>query len=376
MSRQLTRCIHLLGLGLGLAALACGSTDEATPKKQITRVEIPDSAFKPVELESTIDTLVHEIGKTDPKPLQLGVVLKELTGYWEPVKVGANRAFGELGVSGVVLAPTEDTEEAQRNRQVEILQERADSGYDGLGLAPLADILQPEIDRFADAGTPVVTIDSDLPGSKRTLYIGTINYEAGHTAGSTLSKMVGTGAGSVIILGHDDEPTWPDGYNRTMGAKDVLEAAGYTVTVRKTNWATEGEAEDVDYMTDALETLDPPVVGMLSMFSPTFRCARAAEAAGLTGDDVTIVGFDFEPETLSYMQSGLIKATHVQRQYYFGYLVPYVLYSMKVLGAQRTLDILAPEMVDESRFNAGIDVVRADQVDEYNSFLDSLGIGG
>src|SRR5262245_30004020 len=107
MSRQLARSIHLIGLGLGLTALACGSTDDAAPKKPITRVEIPDSDFKPVELENTVDTLVHEISKTDPKPLQLGVVLKELTGYWEPVKVGANRAFGELGVSGVVVAPSE-----------------------------------------------------------------------------------------------------------------------------------------------------------------------------------------------------------------------------------------------------------------------------
>jgi ribose transport system substrate-binding protein len=115
---------------------------------------------------------------------------------------------------------------------------------------------------------------------------------------------------------------------------------------------------------------------MLSMFSPTYRCARSVTAAGLTGDDVTIVGFDFEPETVTDMQSGLIKATHAQRQYYFGYMLPYVLYSMKVLGPDKTRDILAPEMVDEHSFNAGIDVVRYDQVDEYNTYLDSLGIGG
>jgi ribose transport system substrate-binding protein len=374
MSRTLNRCIHLAGLALALSA--CGSEGDVAPKKSITRVEIPDSEFKPVELEETIDTLVKEIGKTDAQELQLGVVLKELTGYWEPVKIGANRAFGELGVSGVVLAPAEETEEAARNRQVEMLQERQDAGYDGLGLAPLADILQPEIDTFADAGTPVVTIDSDLPTSKRRLYVGTINYEAGHTAGETLAGMLGGGEGTVIILGHEVEPDWPDGYIRTQGAKDVLEAAGYTVQVRQTTWTTEGEAEDVDFMTEALKDADPPAVGMLSMFSPTFRCARAAEAAGMTGDDITIVGFDFEPETLTFMQSGLIKATHAQRQYYFGYMVPYVLYSMKVLGVDRTLEILSPSMVDESRFNAGIDVVRSDQVEDYNSFLDSLGIGG
>jgi ribose transport system substrate-binding protein len=374
MSRTLSRCVHLAGFALALSA--CSSSEDATPKKTISRVEIPDSIFKPVELENTVDTLVSEIGKTDPKSLQLAVVLKETTGYWEPVKVGANRAFGELGVSGIVVAPQEATEEEQRNKQVEMLQEREGAGYDGLGLAPLADILAPEIDNFEDAGTPVVTIDSDLPATKRTLYMGTINYEAGHTAGETLVNMLGPGEGTVIILGHDDEPTWPDGYNRTQGAKDVVEAAGYTVVVRKTNWTTDGEQEDVDYMTGALQDADPPAVGMLSMFSPTFRCARSAEAAGLTGDDITIVGFDFEPETLTYMQSGLVKATHAQRQYYFGYMVPYVNYALKVLGTKKTFDILAPQMVDASRFNAGIDVVRNDQVDQYNAYLDSLGIGG
>jgi ribose transport system substrate-binding protein len=57
-------------------------------------------------------------------------------------------------------------------------------------------------------------------------------------------------------------------------------------------------------------------------------------------------------------------------------MLPYVLYSMKVLGMDKTRDILAPEMVDETSFNMGIDVVRNDQVDEYNTYLDSLGIGG
>jgi ribose transport system substrate-binding protein len=374
MFRKITGSALLMGLAFVLGA--CSSGEDAAAKKSITRVEIPDSQFKPVELEDTVNTLVREIAKTDPQKAQLGVVLKELTGYWEPVKVGANRAIGELGVSGVVIAPAAETEEEARTQQIDLLQQRQGSGYDGLGLAPLADVLTPEIDDFADAGTPVVTIDSDLPASKRKLYIGTINTEAGRTAGSTLAKMLGDGTGGVIILGHDDEPTWPDGYARTMGAKDVIEAAGYTVTVRKTTWDTDGDDVDVAYLTDALKNADPPIVGMLSMFSPTYRLARAAEAASLTSDQVTIVGFDFEPETLSYMQSGMIKATHAQRQYYFGYMVPYVLYSMKVLGASKTLDILSPQMVDESRFNAGIDVVRNDQVDDYNSFLDSLGVGG
>ena len=374
MSRMLNRCIPLAGLALALSA--CSSTDgTGTETKTVTRVEIPASEFKPVELEDTINSLVKEISKTTPKQLQLGVVLKDLTGYWEPVKVGANRAFGELGVSGVVLAPVQGTPDEATNSQVQLLTDRENAGYDGIGLAPLATVLDDEINAFEAAGTPVVTIDSDQPESQRELYVGTANYDAGHTAGQTLVGMLPGGAGTVIVLGATD-PTWTDGVNRTQGAVDALQAAGYTVTVHATDWTDDTQAQDVTDMTALLQNSDPPAVGMISMFSPTYLCGRAAEAAGLTGDDVTIVGFDFEPETLTYMQSGMIKATHAQRQYYMGYLVPYVLYSMKAIGKDRTMELLAPQMIDASSFNSGIDVVPAAKVDAYNAFLDSLGITG
>jgi ribose transport system substrate-binding protein len=76
------------------------------------------------------------------------------------------------------------------------------------------------------------------------------------------------------------------------------------------------------------------------------------------------------------MDAGMIKATHAQRQYYMGYLTPYLLYGMNVLGKDKVKDILGSHMVDEHRFNSGLDVVGANQLDDYYSFLDNLGIGG
>ena len=362
-------------VGISTALVACGGGG-SSEKKTINRVEIPDSAFKPVALEQTIGELVTEIAQTEPESIQLGIVLKTLTGYWEPVKIGANRAIGELDVPGVVAAPTEATPEERLAQQLEILETQRESGYRGLGIAPMATEISTAIDASVDRGVPVVTIDSDLNGSKRQLYIGTINYEAGRSAGETLLRFLDAEAGTVFVLGHDNATDWPDGYQRTKGAVDVLEAAGYEVIVRKTTWDDGGIELDVDYLSQGLETADPPAVGMLGVFSAAYRCAMAAERNGLTAEDVKIVGFDFEPETLSYMRSGLMQATHAQRQYYMGYLVPYVLYGMNVLGVERTLGILSPHMVDENRFNAGLDVVSTEQLDDYNAFLDSLGVGG
>lgn len=372
MKRSLKTLAHITSIALALSA--CGSDDAGPDKKVVNRAPIPDNQFKPAELENTIGNLVDEISQTEAKELKLGVVLKTFSGYWEPVKLGANRAIGELDVSGAVLAPTEDDPDDALDRQLEILQEQREVGFDGLGVAPLQTSVGEEIDAAVDQGIPVVTIDSDLD-SKRTLYIGTINYEAGKTAGNTLADLIPEASGRVVILGHNDD-TWPDGFARSNGAKDVLEQAGYQVTVLKTTWDANGDETDSEAIKVLLTDSDPPVVGLLSMFSPTYRLGMAAEKAGKTGDDVTIAGFDFDTKTLDYMRSGMIKATHAQRQYYMGYIVPYVLYSLNVLGEAKTLDLLSDHMVDAYRFDAGLDVVHADQIDEYNAFLDSLGIGG
>ncbi len=356
-------------------ASACGSDDPAaTQKKTVTRVPVAESEFKPVELESTIGNLVKEIESTPPKTVQLAVILKTLTDYWKPVQTGASRALDELDVTGGVVGPSELTDSERAARQKQLIQEDIAAGYNGFGIAPMDNTVGDEYDKAVDQGIPVVTIDSDLPESKRAIYIGTINYEAGTTSGKTLLSYLSGGQGTVILLGHDNESDWPDGYQRTKGAQDELAAAGYTVMIRKTTWTDTGEAEDVAYLTEQIQTANPPVVGMMGMFSVAYRCAMAAEAAGKTGSDIAIVGFDFDTKTVDYMRSGLMKATHAQRQYYMGYMTPYVLYGINALGLERTKAIISPQMVDGARFNSGLDVVAADKLDEYDDFLDSLGV--
>jgi len=261
------------------------------------------------------------------------------------------------------------------NEQNDLMSAQLSSGYNALAVAPFEIGNVPPIDAAVDTDVPVVTIDSDLASSKRDLYIGTMNSEAGKTAGATLGSFLSEkSSGTVILLGHDDAG-WPDGFDRTNGAKGVLESAGFTVVVRRTDWSETGEAADVDFLSTAITDSDPPVVGMMGMFSDAYRCAMAAEAVGKTGDDIAIVAFDFEPKTVEYMRSGFIKATHAQRQYYMGYMTPYVLYGFKALGKDLTKAILAPQMVDDFRFNTGLDVIPAAKLDSYYSYLDHLGIG-
>jgi ribose transport system substrate-binding protein len=373
--KQLMRSV-VYGTGVALALASCGGSSTGG-KNDIHRIPVPESAFKPTALESTIGSLVDEINKTESTEAQLGILLKELVGYWEPVKTGANRAIGELKVPGAVVAPADATPDERAASQKLLMANQNSSGsYTGFGLAPLKADITDTINAAVDAGNPVITIDSDLPESKRQLYVGTINPEAGKTAANTLIHELGSvSTGTVVILGHDNAEDWPDGYQRTMGAKTVLETRGFTVVIRKSTWTETGDAEDSESMRDTIATADPAVVGMIGLFSNAHRCAKAAELASKTGTDIAIVAFDFDPKTLNYMQTGFIRATHVQRQYYMGYIVPYLLYGVNALGMEKTKQIMAPHMVDSARIDSGLDVVGADKVDEYNAFLDSLGIG-
>ncbi|MGK3998816.1 substrate-binding domain-containing protein [Sorangium sp. So ce1024] len=365
----------MAALGLMLAATACGSSGTAGPGEKPEPIKRPpavENEFTPVELEATIDALVAKINESSLEPMQMAVLVKSIDGFFAPVATGAGRAMGELGATGNVVAGLGRMGELQErvDHQNEQIRQVVAGGAEGIGIAPFGEGNAAVIDEAVDKGVDVVTLDTDLKDSKRSIYVGTINQSAGARGGRTLLEMLPEGPGTVIIHGSTDE-TWRDGMDRTQGAREVLEDAGYTVVVSSVIWSNEKELDDVAAMQAAIEAADPPVVGMLGLFSVSYRCAMAAEAAGET--EIPIVAFDFDPKTVDYMRQGRIKATHVQRQYYTGYIVPYILYGMKNIGLQATKDILGLHMVDESRFDLGIDVVPGDKVDDYNAFLDSIG---
>jgi ribose transport system substrate-binding protein len=364
---------------LGLVVSGCGSstTDStpSTPKKTIDRTAVPDSEFKPTELEATIESVVAAIDKSGVQDIQLDMVLKSLNGFYAPIVVGANRAMSELGATGGVAAP-ESTDSAEKKaQQVTMVQSVRASKTQGLGLAALGAELVPEIDATVDAGIPVVLIDGDRATSKRDLYIGTLDAAAGTTGGESLKALLAGKSGTVVILGNSD-PSWSGGYDRTMAAKDVLEPAGYTVSIVTADWSSTGETTNIAALLNLINTSDPPVVGMMGMFSNAYQCAMAAEQAGKAAGDITMAAFDFEAKTVSYMQSGYIKVTHTQRNYFMGYLTPYVLYGMVTLGKDKTKKLLGAQMVDDYRFDSGLDVVPAEKLDAYYTYMDSLAAGG
>ena len=368
---------------VGLGAVACSDGGEAGgdsggggagATRTIERESIPDSRFKPQQLEDIIDELVTEVQSSEvPDDLTIGVVLKELTNFWRPVAVGANRAIGELEVIGSVLGSTAEERTVPESvaEQKAFVEEQIESKVNGLAIAPHNEDLLDLMGTFSESGAPMVTIDSDLPDSERAIYIGTDSIQAGITGGETMVEFLDGTEGRVLILGNTD-PSWAGGYDRTNSAATIIEDAGNEVEIINSVWVPDDEVEQIKAAIED-DSSGKPLVGMIGVFANAHALATAAVELELEEMPV-IVAFDFEPDTLSYMEEGIISATHVQRQYYMGYMSVYLLFSINAIGLDKTKDILGDSLLHGFHLDTGLDVIRSNDLDEYNSFVDELGI--
>ncbi|WP_438043943.1 sugar ABC transporter substrate-binding protein [Sorangium sp. So ce128] len=376
----------MTALGLMLMTAACAAEDAPQSDKPteeialIKRDRTPLTEFTPKELEETVDNLIGAINQSGLEPIQMVVLLKHLSTFFEPIATGANRAMGELEAVGNVLGPstqmTTDDGTASQNLQNQQIANAIEDGAQGLGVSPYDSLNEAAIKDAVAGGLHVVTFDTDLKDSGRTLYVGAIQEKAGKLGAETLINLLPKGPGTVVVHG-DTSTQWYDGSQRTFGVLDALGKTGYTAQVVQAVFINGQESFDLDQLKALILNADPPVVGMIGVFNISYRCVMAAEAADRL--DIPIVTFDFDPKTAEYMQKKRIKATIVQRQYYEGYLVPYILYGIQHIGLDATKQILRPLMVDENgmvdehRVNIGVDVVPQDKFDEYNDFLDQIG---
>src|SRR5271154_4565358 len=73
--------------------------------------------------------------------------------------------------------------------------------YDGVAVVALDhQSVRAAIDDLVANGTQVVTLVSDVPGSKRSHYVGIDNVAAGRTAGTLIGRLLGPRSGAVAVI--------------------------------------------------------------------------------------------------------------------------------------------------------------------------------
>ena len=172
----------------------------------------------------------------------------------------------------------------------------------------------PVIREANEAGIPVFTVDIPChePGIEIVTQIATDNEGGGRKAAEAMIEAVGAGGGQVAILHLKQAESCR---LRVRGFREVISqhnASGGKLIEIVTELES-GGAKDIGFkaMEDALQAW-PELRGVFAINDPAALGARAAlEKAGLA-EQVTIVGFDGQPEGKQAIRDGKIYADPIQ----------------------------------------------------------------
>jgi len=230
--------------------------------------------------------------------------------YWQTAASGLLKAAAQLNVKAEMVGPNTYDTKAEREAFERILA-RKPTGI----LVSAADpvVMTPVIDAAITQGVPVITMDSDAPASKRLMFIGTNNLEVGRMAGRIAAKRLG-GKGNVLFF------TMPEQTNLKERLNGYLDAFSSTPEIHI--------AEIVDIKGDARvafdRTMDLVEKGAHSV--DAFLCLEASGCA-LVAEVLSrkyvknklVVAMDTDPQTLEWIQKGVIAATVAQKPYTMGF---------------------------------------------------------
>jgi ribose transport system substrate-binding protein len=225
--------------------------------------------------------------------------------YWETARAGFSSAASQLQVRAAFVGPDTYDPKAEKQSFEEIVQKKP-AGI----LIAVADaaLMKDSIDQAIAAGVPVITVDSDSPGSKRLFFIGTNNHQAGVMGGKRLDQEL-KGKGNVVVF------TMPEQNNlaeRLQGYHDALQNSQVKIV------------RVVDIKGDPRVAFDTTteIMGKERDKVDAFVCLEAQSgqevATVLNNYNIhkkVVIAMDTDAATLDWVQKGVIAATIGQKPY-------------------------------------------------------------
>jgi ribose transport system substrate-binding protein len=358
--------VLLMGVGACSKSGAVSSDSSDSGAGEGQPITIPgDITFNDAALAKLHTALKAALKGKDLSKLNEAMVVNVAVDYWNAGKVGFNKALSELGIKGTYRAPAN----GRLDQQLSIIQTLRGQGITGFSVSAIDPAaMKSPIASAKAAGIPVLAIDSPLPPEDGAdLYLGTPNYEAGEKAGEAMREALG-GKGEVVILA--GSLTAANAVERIQGFERALKFTDIKV-VQKLSDGTDASKALSNAQT-AIQS-NPNVNGLYGVYSydgPS--AAQAVQAANKSGR-VKIIADDGDPQTLKFVQSGVIQATVVQQPYQQGYIGAYLLAAFRVLGREATLEIVQPYL-NGTTLSSGIGLVTSATLPDYQAKLTQLGI--
>lgn len=241
-------------------------------------------------------------------------VTNNSSDFWNIAEKGLRKAEKDFAVKVDMFRPLKG-EIADQQRFLEDIMVQS---FDGVAISPInPDAMTGTFDKVA-AKMPLVCHDSDAPKSKRNVYVGTNNVEAGRAAGAAAIEALKaakiTKGKIAIFVGRID---MQNAIERKQGVDETLgKLPGFEILpvyLDKTDRAL--AKKNVE---DALARY-PDLALLMGLWSYNGPCMAGAVRSSTRAEKPVMIAFDEEEETLKAVQDGMIFATIVQRPFQFGY---------------------------------------------------------
>ena len=280
--------------------------------------------------------------------ITIAVIPKVAVPFFDDCNTGAQAAADAAGVGYQWVVP----QNTQGATQVKIMEDLIARHVSGIAIS----VNEPKsvegvIKQAIDAGIKVVTFDFDSAESARSLYIGTINKQAGVTMGNSMAEKLGGKGKVAIITGQLGASNLNE---RIDGVKEALAAFPDIQIV-----ATEGTEDDLAKavsVTEAILRGNPDLAGIFGMSQvggPAVAKVLAQQEFADRKGAVAVFAFDDLPDTIQGVKDGYINGIMVQRPVTMGKLAVEQLVS-QIKGDAPGSDI-----------DTGVTVVNADNLGSY-----------
>jgi ribose transport system substrate-binding protein len=285
----------------------------------------------------------------DNGDITVAVVPKVAVPFFDDCNAGAKEAADALGVNYQWVVP----QNTQGSTQVKIIEDLIARHVNGIAIS----VNEPKsvegvIQQAVDAGIAVLTFDSDSANSARSMYIGTINEQAGVTMGNSMAEAIGGSGKVAIVTGQLGASNLNE---RIDGVKKALEAyPGIEIVALE---GTEDDLARAVSVTEAILRANPDLAGIFGISQvggpAVAKVLEEREFNDMAGK-LKVFAFDDLPDTIRGVKEGYITGIMVQRPVTMGRL------AVEHLVAQIKGEEPNPENID-----TGVTVVNADNLDSY-----------
>ena len=190
-------------------------------------------------------------------------------------------------------------------RIVELLERIRKNGSHGVLLkAPDVPLITAAVDRLVAAGIPVVTLVTDLPGSRRCTYVGMDNRAAGETAAWLIGQWMGSAKKQQVLVTlssnryHGEE-------EREIGFRRALRERHRQLSVVEVS-----EGHGIDHATGPLVAqalkAHPDIAAVYSIGGGNAAIVDAFARAGRRCK--VFIGHDLDADNLALLRDGAIHA--------------------------------------------------------------------